>query len=72
MFLFPKLLRPAVYLFAFHMIIVCVAHGVSAHMAWAKPFAPSLEGQYINQNVALIALVITLIACSKLPSRKSA
>lgn len=71
LFLFPKLLRLAVILFAVHMIIVCSPMVLVAHMAWTKPFVPTLEGQYIIKNIALVALVIGLIASTKRSDRKT-
>ncbi len=64
LFLFPKLIRWAVALFAIHMVVVCSPVILVPSVAWAKFGAPSLEGQYIVKNLVLIALVIGIIAQS--------
>jgi uncharacterized membrane protein YkgB len=45
-----------------HMIIVCSPLILVPHLAWSKPFVPTLEGQYIIKNVAIIALAIGIAA----------
>lgn len=65
LFLFPKTTRVVIPLLFVHMIIVCSPLILVANLAWAKPFVPTLEGQYIIKNVAIIALAIGVVAQTK-------
>lgn len=58
LFLFPKATRVVVPLLFAHMIIVCSPLLLVPDLTWQKAFVPSLEGQYIIKNVAIIALAI--------------
>lgn len=62
MFLFPKLTRVVIPLLLIHMIIVCSPLLLVPHLAFAKPFVPTLEGQYIIKNLAIIALALGVAA----------
>lgn len=62
LFLFPKLTRIVIPLLFIHMIIVCSPLFIVPDLAFAKPFVPTLEGQYIIKNVAIIALAIGVAA----------
>ena len=62
MFLFPKLTRVVIPLLVIHLVIVCSPLLVVPHLAWSKPFVPTLEGQYIIKNLAIIALAIGIAA----------
>ena len=45
-----------------HMALTILPLFLLPQIAWYKPFVPTLEGQYIIKNVALIALTIQLAA----------
>lgn len=60
LFLFPKLDRLSIPLFVFHMITTGMVLVLLPAAAWSAPFVPTLEGQYVIKNIALIALVINI------------
>lgn len=62
LFLFPKLTRVVIPLLLIHMVIVCSPLFLVPHEAFVKPFVPTLEGQYIIKNIAIIALAIGIAA----------
>lgn len=73
LFLFPRLTRVVVPLLLIHMVIVCAPLAVVPHLAFVKPFVPTLEGQYIIKNLAIIALALGVAAQTRpLDSSKSA
>lgn len=45
-----------------HMATTILPLFILPQIAWSAPFVPTLEGQYIIKNVALIALTIQLAA----------
>ncbi len=65
LFLFPKFTRIVIPMLFLHLIIVCSPLILVPHLAWVKPFVPTLEGQYIIKNVAIIALAIGVAAQTK-------
>jgi uncharacterized membrane protein YkgB len=71
LFLFPRLTRVVVPLLLLHMVIVCLPLFVVPYLAFSKPFVPTLEGQYIIKNVAIIALALG-VAAQTPPLSKSA
>ncbi|HWB38691.1 MAG TPA: hypothetical protein VG604_00425 [Candidatus Saccharimonadales bacterium] len=62
LFLIPKATRLVIPLLVIHVIIVCSPLVLVPHLAWVGPFVPTLEGQYIIKNVAIIALAIGIAA----------
>ncbi len=60
LFLFPKYKRIAIILFAIHIILTSLPLFLLPHMTWHAFLEPTLEGQYILKNIALVALVTTL------------
>ncbi len=62
LFLIPKATRLVIPLLFLHMIIVCSPLLIVPHFVFVKPFVPTLEGQYIIKNVAIIALAIGVAA----------
>lgn len=62
LFLFPKLTRVVVPLLLIHMVIVCSPLFIVPHLAFVKPWVPTLEGQYIIKNLAIIALALGVAA----------
>ncbi len=45
-----------------HMAMTMLPLLLLPQIAWSSPFVPTLEGQYIIKNLALIALTIQLLA----------
>ena len=70
LFLFPKLTRIVIPLLLIHMITVCSPLILVPDQTWSRWFVPTLEGQYIIKNVAIIALAIGIAAQTK-PLRKT-
>lgn len=62
LFLIPALTRASVVLLVIHMGIVTSPLVIVANVAWIHPLVPTLEGQYIIKDLAIIALAIGLIA----------
>lgn len=60
LFLLPKADRISLPLFIIHMITTTMPLFLLPAMIWSKFFVPTLEGQYIIKNVALIALAATI------------
>jgi uncharacterized membrane protein YkgB len=71
LFLFPKLTRLVIPMLLIHMFIVCLPLFVVPELAWQKPFVPTLEGQYIIKNLAIIAVAIGIAAQTKPLSKKT-
>lgn len=69
LFLFPKATRIVIPMLFLHMIIVCSPLVIVPHLVFVKPLVPTLEGQYIIKNVAIIALAIGVAAQTQ-PLRK--
>jgi uncharacterized membrane protein YphA (DoxX/SURF4 family) len=65
LFLIPKATRLVIPLLLIHLVIVCSPLILVPHLAWAKAFVPTLEGQYIIKNLAIIALAIGIAAQTK-------
>lgn len=62
LFLSRRADRVAVVLFAVHMVTTFMPLILLPQIAWSSPFVPTLEGQYIIKNLALIGLVATIVA----------
>lgn len=56
LFLLPKLDRITLLLFSLHMVTTFMPLLVLPRMTWNSFLIPTLEGQYIIKNVALLAL----------------
>ncbi len=61
-FIIPKMERLAMVLLAMHMVTTFLPLILLPAVAWNAPFIPTLEGQYIIKNLALIALAIGIAA----------
>lgn len=70
LFLIPKTTRVVVPLLLGHMVLVCSPLILLPDLVWQQPFVPTLEGQYIIKNVALVALALGIAASLK-PLRKT-
>lgn len=61
-FLIKKTERAAIIMLAFHMIATFMPLAYLPQLAWQMPFVPTLEGQYIIKNLAIIALAMGILA----------
>lgn len=68
LFLFPKLTRFVVVLFVLHMITTFMPLVFLPEVGWQKAFVPTLEGQYIIKNLALIAAVMAVVSKGNRPN----
>jgi uncharacterized membrane protein YphA (DoxX/SURF4 family) len=71
LFLVPKATRAVIPLLFIHLLIVCSPLILVAHLAWTKPFVPTLEGQYIIKNLVIAALAIGIAAQTKPLAQKA-
>lgn len=60
--LFPKLTRLTIAMLFVHLLVVCAPLVLYPQAVWLHAFVPTLEGQYIIKNVALIMLALGIIA----------
>jgi uncharacterized membrane protein YkgB len=60
LFLFPRHTKLSKVLFVIHMVVTTMPMFLLPQIAWTQFLVPTLEGQYIIKNLALIALVIKL------------
>ncbi len=65
LFLLPRFTRVVIPLMLIHLVIVCSPLILLGNLVWQYPFVPTLEGQYIIKNVALIALALVIVANTK-------
>ena len=65
MFLIPKLTRITIILALLHMLVVCSPLILVPGMAWQFFMIPTIEGQYVIKNLALVVLMLTLITKPK-------
>lgn len=61
-FLVPGLERLAIALLIPHMLSTALPFVYLPDILWTRPFVPTLEGQYILKNVAIVALALGLSA----------
>lgn len=61
LFLIPRWGRAAILLLCLHMITTLMPLIMLPHITWIAPFVPTMEGQYIIKNFALIALGVGII-----------
>ena len=62
LFLFPRAIKFATSLFGLHMITTFMPLVFLSAITWQQAFVPTLEGQYIIKNLALIGCVVGLLA----------
>ncbi len=62
LFLIPRATRVVVPLLLVHLAVVCSPLILVPDMAWDGFLVPSLEGQYILKNIAIVALAIGIAA----------
>lgn len=65
LFLIPKTTRIVIPLLLIHMAVVCSPLVLTPDLVWQQPLVPSLEGQYIIKNVAIVALALGIAASTK-------
>ena len=65
LFLFPKMTRVVIPLLLIHMAIVCSPLLLLLGDTWQSFLVPTLEGQYIIKNAAIIALAIGIAASTE-------
>lgn len=65
LFLFPKMTRVVIPLLLIHMAIVCSPLLLLMGDTWQSFLVPTLEGQYIIKNAAIIALAIGVAASTE-------
>jgi uncharacterized membrane protein YphA (DoxX/SURF4 family) len=70
LFLIPALTRISVVLLVIHLGIVSSPLVIVANVAWTHPLVPTLEGQYIIKDLAILALGIGLLAQRRLPANR--
>lgn len=61
-FIIPKLERAAIFLLMVHMVTTIMPLFLLPEIAWQKAWVPTLEGQYIIKNLAIIGLAISIAA----------
>lgn len=62
LFLIPRFEKPAFIAFGLHIITTTLPLFIMGDMVWTHAFVPTLEGQYIIKNLALIACALTVAA----------
>lgn len=62
LFLVPKATRVVIPLLLVHMAVVCSPLVLVPEMTWQSWFVPTLEGQYIIKNAAVVALALGIAA----------
>jgi uncharacterized membrane protein YkgB len=60
LFIIPKIERIAIFFLILHMIIVALPLFLLPQITWQKFLVPTLEGQYIIKNLAIIALALVI------------
>jgi uncharacterized membrane protein YkgB len=65
MFLIPKLTRITVVLALLHMIVVCSPLLLVPVLSWQAFMIPTIEGQYIIKNIALVSLMLVVLTVPK-------
>lgn len=63
--LFPKTTRIVIPLLLFHMVVVCSPLLLLPGYTWQQLGIPTLEGQYIMKNVAVVAVAIGIAASAQ-------
>ena len=58
LFLIPKLTKLVLVLLTLHLITTTMPLFLLPSMIWTKPWVPTLEGQYIIKNLAIIGLAL--------------
>lgn len=59
-FLIPRWENFAITLLTLHLITTAMPLLLVKEMVWTKPWIPTLEGQYIIKNIAIVALALSI------------
>ncbi len=70
LFLIPKAVRIVIPLLFVHLLVVCSPLVFVPELTWQSFMVPTLEGQYIIKNVAIVALAFGVVAHTKPLSAK--
>lgn len=70
LFLIPALTRVSIALIIIHLGVVSSPLVIVSSVAFIHPLVPTLEGQYIIKDLAILALAIGVMAQRRLPSRR--
>lgn len=62
LFLIPKATRLVIFLLFVHLTVVCSPLILVPEHVWTGVLVPTLEGQYIIKNIALVAIAIGIAA----------
>lgn len=65
LFLIPKAVRIVIPLLFIHLLMVCSPLILVPELTWQSFMVPTLEGQYIIKNVAIVALAFGVAAHTK-------
>lgn len=65
LFLIPKAVRVVIPLLFVHLLVVCSPLILVPELTWQSFMVPTLEGQYIIKNVAIVALAFGVAAHTK-------
>jgi uncharacterized membrane protein YkgB len=60
LFIIPKIERIAIFFLILHMIIVALPLFLLPQITWQKFLVPTLEGQYIIKNLAIISSALVI------------
>lgn len=69
--LIPGLVRISTLLLSMHMMMTMMPLVLLPEVAWAGAFVPTLEGQYIIKNLAIIAVAISIVSQMRHPEDAS-
>jgi uncharacterized membrane protein YkgB len=67
LFLIPAMTWLCAALLVVHMGIVTSPLVIVANVAWIHPLVPTLEGQYIIKDLAIIAVMVGILALRRAP-----
>lgn len=70
LFLIPALTRLSIALIIAHLGVVSSPLVIVPSVAFTHPLVPTLEGQYIIKDLAILALAVGILAQRQLPSRR--
>lgn len=62
LFLIPRFSKLAFLLFVLHIVMTTLPLFILPELVWQSAFVPTLEGQYIIKNLALVAIALTVLS----------
>ncbi|MBP6913340.1 MAG: hypothetical protein KBC00_01895 [Candidatus Levybacteria bacterium] len=69
LFLFPRLTRLVFILFVIHIATTMMPLFILPAYSWQSTFIPTIEGQYMIKNIALIALACSILVNTKIKKK---